>query len=185
MDCEIEFLPVGDGSKPGDAIVVRYGQDSRYELMVIDGGNQEAGERVVAHIRQHYGALAHVSHVLLTHSDADHASGLRTVIAELSVGKLWLHAPWVVADAALPYFKNKNWTPAGLRGAIKAEYDIISELVDLATKRGIAASLPFAGTNIGPFHVLSPSPHNYTLLVPQFDKTPDPDQEARFRRESG
>ena len=25
MNCEIEFLPVGDGCKPGDAIVVRYG----------------------------------------------------------------------------------------------------------------------------------------------------------------
>lgn len=27
MNCEIEFLPVGSGSKAGDAIVVRYGDD--------------------------------------------------------------------------------------------------------------------------------------------------------------
>ena len=25
MNCEIEFLPVGEGCKAGDAIVVRYG----------------------------------------------------------------------------------------------------------------------------------------------------------------
>ena len=34
MNCEIEFLPVGDGSKAGDAIVVRYGEADAYELMV-------------------------------------------------------------------------------------------------------------------------------------------------------
>ena len=26
MKCEIEFLPVGDASKAGDAIVIRYGE---------------------------------------------------------------------------------------------------------------------------------------------------------------
>ena len=51
MHCEIEFLPIGDGSKAGDAIVVRYGSDQHCELMVIDGGKKESGERVVSHNR--------------------------------------------------------------------------------------------------------------------------------------
>ena len=37
---------------------------------------------------------------------------------------------------------------------------------------------PFAGEKIGPFTVLSPSKGIYELLVPQFDRTPDPDQAA-------
>lgn len=34
MNCEIEFLPFGEGCKPGDAIVVRYGDANGYDLMV-------------------------------------------------------------------------------------------------------------------------------------------------------
>jgi hypothetical protein len=45
MNCEIEFLPVGDGCKTGDAIVVRYGEVNAWELMVIDGGNLDSGKR--------------------------------------------------------------------------------------------------------------------------------------------
>lgn len=44
MNCEIEFLPVGDASKAGDAIVVRYGDASAYELMVVDGGSLDSGK---------------------------------------------------------------------------------------------------------------------------------------------
>ena len=53
MNCEIEFLLVGDGSKAGDAIVVRYGSDQAFELMVIDGGTAESGSQVVNHINAH------------------------------------------------------------------------------------------------------------------------------------
>jgi hypothetical protein len=53
MNCEIEFLPVGDASRPGDAIVVRYGDTSSYELMIVDGGNLASGEALVRHIRKY------------------------------------------------------------------------------------------------------------------------------------
>lgn len=45
MKCEIEFLAVGDASKAGDAIVVRYGETDNYELMVVDGGTADTGEK--------------------------------------------------------------------------------------------------------------------------------------------
>ena len=38
MKCEVEFLPVGDGEKAGDCIVVRYGEEHAYHFMVVDGG---------------------------------------------------------------------------------------------------------------------------------------------------
>jgi hypothetical protein len=41
LKCEIEFLAVGDGSKAGDAIVIRYGDVNAYNLMLIDGGHAE------------------------------------------------------------------------------------------------------------------------------------------------
>jgi hypothetical protein len=178
MNCEIEFLPVGDGSKPGDAIVVRYGELNAYELMVVDGGNIDSGKALVEHVRTHFGENSVISHVILTHSDADHASGLREVLAELPVKNLWLHLPWMAAPSARPYFANKNWTDAGLAQALFEEYDMVADIVKLAIEKKITIREPFAGTVIGPFHVLSPYKVIYPVFLAQFDRTPDPDQEA-------
>ncbi|EQD50178.1 hypothetical protein B1A_13538, partial [mine drainage metagenome] len=51
MNCEIEFLPVGTGSRPGDAIVVRYGEDNNWQLIVIDGGTLDTGKDLVVHLK--------------------------------------------------------------------------------------------------------------------------------------
>ena len=176
MNCEIEFMPVGDGSRGGDAIIIRYGYVDNYKLMVVDGGTAAAGENMVSHLRQHFGAGVALSDVVLTHSDADHASGLREILREIPTGHLWLHIPWLLSDEAITLFKNKAWTTAGLSAAIKKEYDILAELVDLAVEKGTTVHYPFQGAQIGPFTVLSPSRHAYLHLLPQFDKTPDPDQ---------
>lgn len=177
MNCEIEFLPVGDGSKAGDAIVIRYGDTSSYELMVVDGGNLDSGKLLVQHVRHQFGKETAITHVVLTHSDADHASGLRGVLRELPVKNLWLHIPWLLAEEARHLFKDKRWTKEGLRDAIEKEYDMIGEIVDLGVSAGCEVFYPFAGSNIGPFRVLSPSRPAYVHLLPQFDRTPDPDQE--------
>ena len=54
MNFEIEFLPVGNGDTSGDAIVVRYGENNDYKVMVVDGGTKESGEALVTHIQTHY-----------------------------------------------------------------------------------------------------------------------------------
>jgi beta-lactamase superfamily II metal-dependent hydrolase len=178
MKCEIEFLPVGSGSKPGDAIVIRYGDESNYQLMLIDGGTAETGDAIVAHLKTEFGAQARLEHVVLTHSDADHASGLRIVLKEIPVTNVWMHVPWFLVTEVVHLFSDKRWTPEGLRNAIKKEYDIISEIYDLADNAGCKIYYPFQGSNIGPFHVLSPSKATYLYLLPQFEKTPDPDKAA-------
>lgn len=178
MNCEIEFLPVGDGCKPGDAIVVRYGDANAYEIMVIDGGNLDSGKAVVSHIQKHFGYNAVVTHAVVTHPDADHASGMREVIAGLPVKNLWLHKPWEFAAVSRPFFANKNWTDQGLAKEIRDTYDIVSELVDTAEKENIPVVQPFAGMSIGPFRVVSPYQNLYPYFMPQFDRTPDPDQTA-------
>ena len=178
MICEIEFMPVGTGSKAGDAIILRYGTPVDYKLMLIDGGNAESGDAVVAHLKSHYGPAVRLEHVLLTHSDADHASGLRAVLKEIPVTNLWLHVPWLLAREAVSLFADKRWTPDGLEKYIRNEYDIVSEIFDLATAAGCKMFYPFRGADIGPFHIMSPSRYEYLHLLPQFEKTPDPDQAA-------
>jgi beta-lactamase superfamily II metal-dependent hydrolase len=178
MNCEIEFLPVGDGCKPGDAIVVRYGEATAWELMVIDGGNLDSGKALVSHVQNNFGYNAIISHAVLTHPDADHASGMREVLGGLSVRNLWLHKPWEFAAAARPYFANKNWTDQALAQELRSEYDILGELVDLAVENNITIQQPFAGMPIGPFRVVSPYREVYPYFITQFDRTPDPDQAA-------
>jgi beta-lactamase superfamily II metal-dependent hydrolase len=178
LKCEIEFLAVGEGTKAGDAIVIRYGEIDAYQLMLIDGGRAETGENIVAHLKKHFGPHPILEHVVLTHSDADHASGLRNVLQEIKVNNVWFHAPWLLAEEARDLFSDTRWTTDGLRQNIKAEYDIVSEIFDLARAAGCKMYYPFADFDIGPFKILSPSRAAYRYLLPQFDKTPDPNQEV-------
>ncbi|HEY1724535.1 MAG TPA: MBL fold metallo-hydrolase [Steroidobacteraceae bacterium] len=178
MQCEIEFLAVGEGSRAGDAIVVRYGDATAYKLMVIDGGTAETGEKLVYHLKSQFGERVTLEHVVLTHSDADHASGLREVLREIPAANVWLHAPWALAGEVAHFF-NGNWSKDGLSAAIKKEYDIVSEIVDLALAAQTTQRIhyPFQGSQIGPFTVLSPSKSTYLRLLPQFEKTPEPNQQ--------
>jgi beta-lactamase superfamily II metal-dependent hydrolase len=177
MAYEIEFFAVGEGSRAGDAIIVRYGEINNYKLMLIDGGTAETGEKLVAHLRHHFGSSVSLEHVVLTHSDIDHASGLREVLREIPTANVWLHIPWLLSSEAINLFAKKTWTKDTLSAAIRKEYDIIVEIVDLAVAAPETKMFyPFQGSKIGPFTVLSPSRQTYLHLLPQFDKTPEPDQ---------
>jgi glyoxylase-like metal-dependent hydrolase (beta-lactamase superfamily II) len=109
MDFEIEFFPVGDASKAGDAIVARYGRNGQYSVTVIDGGTEDSGNAIVEHIKAVYGPTTVVDHVVSTHPDSDHASGLRTILREIPVSNLWIHGLWFHAAATRPLFADPRF----------------------------------------------------------------------------
>lgn len=173
MNFEIDFLPVGEGSRAGDAIVVRYEAWPRhYNIMVVDGGTDSSGQAIADHIRTTFGADSIVSDVVSTHPDTDHSCGLRTVLRELPVQRLWVHGLWTHAAEIVELFQDRRWTAQGLEGQIEAAYPVIAELMAIARERGIDICEPFAGETIGPFTVLSPNRATYQHLIPQFRKTP-------------
>src|SRR5687768_2696766 len=94
MDYEIEFFPVGDASRAGDAITVRYFDGTEFRVIVVDGGTDASGQAVVDHIRRYYGPNTVVDEVISTHPDTDHSCGLRTVLQQLPVRRLWVHGLW-------------------------------------------------------------------------------------------
>ncbi len=56
MGYEIDFMPVGEGEKSGDAIALRFGNlngnRSEYKVVVVDAGFKESGgNELVAHIK--------------------------------------------------------------------------------------------------------------------------------------
>jgi beta-lactamase superfamily II metal-dependent hydrolase len=178
MQFEVDFLPVGEQSKAGDAIVVKYDDPDSFYLMVIDGGTIDSGQKAIEHIRKHHGPNAIIANALLTHSDIDHACGFREIVRELDVRRIWMHRPWEFAANLLPYYADKRLTVEGLKKRLRTEYDVIADIESIAIKRNIRLEQPFAQQSIGPFRILSPNPNFYELLIPQFDKGPDPDQAA-------
>jgi beta-lactamase superfamily II metal-dependent hydrolase len=177
VKCEIEFLAVGEASKAGDAVVVRYGEPNQYDIMVVDAGMSDTGIEMAEHLTKYFGESVVVEHAVLTHSDLDHACGYRELLQRIPVMNIWLHIPWLFSDYALSFFAGQ-WTLKGLSDKIRAEYDVIDDIVSIAEKNGCSIQAPLQGDDIGPFRVLSPSWDNYCHLLPQFDKTPDADQEA-------
>ena len=114
---EIDFLSVGE-RQSGDAIALRYGRDGNTFVHVVDGGFQDDGPHVMAHLRKYYGGRD-VSHVVLTHPDSDHAGGLRSVLEECAVapgGGLWMLRPWLYAAELLDHFARFT-TVSGLENA--------------------------------------------------------------------
>ena len=91
---ELDFLPVGDGERSGDAIALRYSHPETGELVtgIIDTGFEDDGEGLVAHFYDYYGTNR-ADFVFMTHPDSDHINGAGIVLRELDVGALLIHRP--------------------------------------------------------------------------------------------
>ena len=178
MPYEIDFHSVGNGSKSGDAISMRYfdAVTRSFRVIVVDGGYGETGQKLVEHIRLNYGT-SYVDHVVSTHPDNDHISGLTSIMEELKVGHLWLHIPFMHSEAMLRYFLSSRWTLDGLRSRLCSEYPAVLNLIDLAGRQNTKIEGAFQGRQIGPFTILSPSRHFYEGLLPQFRDTPQEDRD--------
>lgn len=173
MNYEIEFLPVGNGEKSGDAILVRYGEENDYKIMVVDGGGKESGQALVDHIKNYY-KTDYVDYVVNTHPDQDHASGLSVVLEELKVGELWIHRPWEHASEIIHHFEDGRITKSSLKERLQEAFKYVYPLEEMAREKNIKIYEPYQGSKIGEFEVLSPNINWYLYeLIPEFNKTPD------------
>jgi beta-lactamase superfamily II metal-dependent hydrolase len=170
---EIDFLPVGEESKSGDAIAMRWGDGSVFYVAVFDGGTRDAGERLVHHVRDVYGATF-INLAINSHPDGDHSSGLSVVLDNIRVDELWMHRPWRYPEAIRHLFRSDRFTTQGLSGSIRSALDSANELEKTAIKNGVRIVEPFQGHALGPFLVLAPSQVGYLKLIPHFNNTPAP-----------
>jgi len=174
MQYEIDLLPVGEGERSGDAIALRYGENGKFTTHVIDGGDTAAGEAAVAHIKQYYGNPSQIDHVVVTHGDDDHSSGVRRVIEAFEIGAIYMNRPWLYAAEVGHLFKDERWTVEGLTKRLRSDFPILADIEDMAKARGIPIYEAFQGTRVGTFTILSPSRSRYLQLIPQFSRTPAP-----------
>jgi hypothetical protein len=113
-----------------------------------------------------------IDHVVLTHTDRDHANGLRKVLEQCSVGYLWINRPWLYAKELLPRFETYK-SETALYHKLRSVYDTAVKLEELAIERGIPMRDPFQGEAIGAFTVLAPSRARYLDLIVESDRTPE------------
>jgi len=178
MGHEICFLAVGDESKSGDAIALRYGNlhGSRSEqtVVVIDGGYTQSGKDLVSHIKNYFDTDT-VDLVILTHPDSDHASGLYEVLNELKVKKLWMHKPWEHKDGKAVHIKDGRVTDNSIAERLKNALETAYGLYKLAIEKDIPIEEPFAGKydNTGFIQVIGPSYDYYNELLLGFSGMPE------------
>lgn len=169
---EVDFLPVGNGGRSGDAIAIRYGIPGEYKVLVYDGGTKESGQALVNHIQQYYDT-DFVDQVVNSHPDSDHASGLSVVLEELNVGELWMHRPWSHCREILHDFKDQRVTENSLADRLRESMATAWSLEEIASRRNVPIREPFSGSQLGEFIVLSPDHASYHQLIPGFAKSPE------------
>lgn len=167
---EIEFHNVAS-KKSGDAITMRYRLAGETTIHIVDGGFQDTGDGLTAHIQKHYDNPKMINHVVVTHNDADHAGGLRAILENFEVGELWMLRPWEYADELLPRFA-KYTNVENLRKRLREIYSNLAALEDLALAKGVTIKSPFQGETVGAFTVLAPSEDRFKDLIVSSDKTP-------------
>jgi len=179
MGYEVDFLAVGEGEKSGDAIALRfgnlYGKRNEQTVIVIDGGYQESGERLVEHIKYYY-KTTKVDLVVATHPDGDHASGLSVVLEKLDVETLWMHQPWKHTNDIAKLFIDGRVTDNSVRKSLRESLEAIGKLEKIAKSKRIPIIEPFVGLKdkSGCFSVLGPTINFYESQLPHFRSTPDP-----------
>ena len=169
---EVDFIEAGEKGS-GDAIAIRRRRGYSDFIYVVDGGYTNDGNKIVDHIRMYYGANSSIDHLVLSHPDSDHASGLVTVLEKMNVGCLWMNRPWMHVDQLMPMFQryqNRDRLVARLR----RDFPKVAELESLAINKNIPIRDAFQGDTIGEFTVLSPQKETYFELIVKSDKTPVP-----------
>jgi beta-lactamase superfamily II metal-dependent hydrolase len=178
---EVDFLPVGSGSKSGDAIALRFGeyQNGQWKnqtIFVIDGGDSNSGDALVKHIQEVYKS-DFVDRVILTHPDGDHASGLRNVVKELKVGKIWMHRPWNHWAELKSSIIDSRVTEKSFGERLRASYQYAHEIERLAIEKKIEIFAPhqgrvFKNNNEPILRILGPGKDLYLSLVQSSEKSP-------------
>lgn len=149
MGYEIDYLPVGEKpeDKNGDAIAMRFWDttpdDSR--VITIDGGTRDSGANLVGHIKKYYGT-SKVDIALLTHPDADHASGIRDILEQMDVGALLSFIPWDHANEIMPVVQRADFrvTASSIEKQLKDAFPAAIEAIEMARKKSIEVIEPFA-----------------------------------------
>lgn len=184
MGYEVDFLAVGDESKSGDAIALRFGNllegvRAQQAVVIIDGGFKDDGQKLIDLIKTYYNNTNTIDLVIATHPHGDHTAGLETVLKEMQVKEFWIHKPWDEnhTNNISKWFTDGRVTDNSVREALRKSLDTARELEKIATQKGIPIIEPFVGIckdfGFGRIDIAGPTEEYYESLLPDFASTPE------------
>lgn len=171
MSFELDIRAVGEESKSGDAIALRFGNlASRLtqNVVVIDGGFASTGPEMIEFLADFYDT-DQIDLVISSHPDSDHTAGLIPLVENLKVGELWMHRPWAYESDVYSYVltgSSKRTFTNSMKRALSTAWD----LEKAAKRRGVPITEPFEGLTWadGVLRVLGPSQAYYSELASNF-----------------
>lgn len=91
---EVEFIPIGDKTNTGDAILLHLTEPGTLveRVVLVDGGFVETSAQILSHVREYYNTTR-IDLMVCTHPDADHINGLFGVLERAEVSELLIHRP--------------------------------------------------------------------------------------------
>lgn len=170
---EVRFFSVGTETKGGDAIFIRFIDDSsKWKVIVIDGGYGESGEHIVDYMKSL--DLSTIDLMVNTHPDLDHISGLLTIMdSDIQVTTLVYHRPWHDADLKADMFQDNRITDKSVNRRLRENFSKAYELEQKAFAKGCSINTPELGdTYFGCFTILGPTKDLYQQRLLESDKTP-------------
>lgn len=183
MAFEIDLLPVGNGTKSGDAILLRYGDLGRggdkQVVILIDGGYEDTTDIIKLHLQQYYNCRSTdgkyvIDLAILSHPDNDHVSGLAKLAEddEIQINNILMQRPWDELEPSL--FADGRITNASLKRRLQ---DMFSKAYKLHCATTTCNSLSFETRFIdcllgASITILGPSKESYRDLIAECDKTP-------------
>lgn len=113
-----------------------------------------------------------VDFMVVTHPDQDHTIGLKQVLANFTVKKIYMNMPWTYVNELYDKVNDGRITKASLEARLRAKYKPISDIEKQANEQGVPIYPALQGTSIiGRLLILSPSKEFYLQLLVESNKT--------------
>ena len=176
MAYELDFIGVNKKTDDATAIGMRWkNPNGSYTVGVFDGGTSAYGEALKDHMIQYYfdgQEGGYIDFVICSHPHGDHSVGLRTILENFEVGKLYMNCPWDYAGELYDRINDHRITEKTLAEHLRTIYDKTAALEEMAQERGIEICSAFEGTPIADkLTVLSPSKEFYLEMIAESEKT--------------
>lgn len=185
---EVDFLPIGDASKSGDAICIRWGRNisnrcDQQFVMVVDGGHAYCADAVVAHIKKYYYGSENASKdqtvinaLINTHPHSDHFGGIPKIYEQTAVKSVAMHLPW--EHAGLPkWFRDGRVTASGIKDQLREGLEAAFDFSKAVRRDGVPICELYGGMSYDLLYgvkmaVLGPGKVFYDSLLPDFNAIP-------------
>ena len=161
---------------------VSFDGTATYKIGVVDGGFEAHGDALVAHMNQYYFndelnikdiTEKSVDFIVITHPDQDHTIGIKKVLENFSVKKIYMNRPWKYVDDLFDKVNDGRITKESLARRLREKYKTIADIEDMAKEKNIPIYEAFEGAHIeDELLILSPEKQYYLSLLVSSEKTP-------------